>query len=616
MSEIYTHRVPQDIIDDLISQIDLVEHVKKFLKLKKQGQDYLALCPFHNESTPSFTVNPAKQFYYCFGCGASGNVMNFIQNYQGRQFLSILQEMADDAGIDLKPYMKSAAIDQLAFKILPALNEARKFFQKTLDSNSKGSDAAKKYLTARGIDLKTISLFSLGYAGYGKQVVESLYEYTDPLVEAGVLDKNEKGEVFSLFRDRIVMPIRDTRGKTIGLSGRVLDQETKPKYRNTKETPHFSKNNVLYGLYESITVKGSEKIDHMLVVEGQFDVMACLINNLASCASMGSSVSAQQLRLLLRYCQRVTFVFDGDAAGKKAMVQVCSLLLEQLTGHEVLFDVAILPSKEDPHSMLSSDSAGFEDLINQATPWMEALLSHLPEASDLSSDKGRSEYASAVVDLAHSTRDPLLRYQLIEKGSVLCKMPCEALNEKLMSFPEKRSGHIKPGSKIISDASLRLARMLWDEPKWSNSIEHPDLWAEEGDELTALLGVWTLQLRQGEFDTHLTQNDVDSISSDPSSEKAINEKRRIKGGQAALSRMLSQMPPEIMENLMRDEPETSSSLAAALAWHITGMCSAKAMQNLSQKASDGHMTDADRERFGKLHLIRKVSIQRARAIKS
>lgn len=615
MSTHYTHRIPQTVIDDLIVQTDIYSTVSRYVSLKKVGLDYHGLCPFHKENTASFTVNPAKQFFYCFGCGAGGNVMDFLRDYLGRSFLSQIQDMADDAGVDLKPYLRSAQGEQLALKILPALKEANSYFQKALNGDSKGGKNALEYLRNRGIDEKTISLFALGYASYGNQIVKAMVEYHDPLIEAGILGRKEEGdELYSRFRDRIVMPIRDTRGKTIGLSGRVLEADVKPKYLNSKETPHFARNNVLYGLHETLQVFGSEQIDHMLAMEGQFDVMACVMNGLAAVAGMGSSLSAQQLRLLLRYSKRVTFIFDGDHAGLKAMLSVTSLLLENLTGHEVLFDVVMLPEGEDPHSMLTKDKQAFLDLISTARPWMDAMLAHLPEAVDLASDKGRIDFASAVVELAQATRDPLLRYQVIEKASVLCKMPCEVLNEKLLALPEHRSGQARQQPLPLNDSIMRLTRMVWDEPEWSKSIEHPELWVDEGDELTALLGNWVQKYRAGDYDAPYSETQTSQVAVNPELERRINLERREKGGSVALARMLFELPSEVMTNLMREHPENSSSLAAALSWHITGLLAGKAMQELSKKASSGTMTEDDRKQFTELHTIRKVSIQRSRAI--
>lgn len=617
-------RIPQSIIDDLVVQTDIVDTIGSFIKLKKSGKDYAALCPFHKESSPSFTVNPERQFYYCFGCGAGGNAMNFLNQFQGRSFLSVLQEMADTAHVDLSPYMKSAQGDNLAMMILPAINEARNFFSSSLIDGSSSSEVARKYLLARGIPEDMWELFSLGYAGYGQKVVEALFEHQEALVEAGVLQMSKEGDkgwdgtarAFSLFRDRVVLPIRDTRGKTIAITGRALQADVKPKYRNSKETSHFSKNNVLYGLYESIKVFGKEKLKRLIVVEGQTDVIANVLANKAACATMGSSMSPQQLRLLIRHGERVTLIFDGDLAGRKAMGQVCTLLLEHLSDLDTTFDVVMLAEGEDPDSMIKSNLEGYEALLETALPWMDALLEYLPTEADINTDKGRSEYAVAAVELAYETRDPLLRHQLIEKAAKKVCMPAEALNERLLSFKVSKSGHIAKPQQIMNDSIIRLIRMWWDTPEWSQYLEHPQLWADEGDDLTAMMGVWVLDMREGKYDLPLSNAEIAELGSFPHTREAMAMSKRYKGAGMALARMLSEQEPHIMQLIMQEEPEDSVSISRALSWHITSLCAGKAMMDLSNKAAAGGMERGDLERSMKLHSIRKVAMQKTRSVET
>lgn len=617
-------RIPQSIIDDLVVQTDIVDTIGSFIKLKKSGKDYGALCPFHKENSPSFTVNPERQFYYCFGCGAGGNVMNFLNDYLGRSFLSVLQEMADLAHVDLTPYMKSAQGDNVAMMILPSIHEAQKFFSESLTDGASSSENARKYLTGRGIPPEMWELFAIGYAGYGQRIVESLFEHQGALVEAGILQMSKEGDkgwdgtpkAFSLFRDRVIMPIRDTRGKTIAITGRALADGVKPKYRNSKETSHFSKNNVLYGLYESIKVFGKEKLKHLIVVEGQTDVISNVMVDKAACATMGSSMSPQQLRLLIRHGERITFIFDGDIAGRKAMRQVCTLLLEHLTDLDTTFDVVMLPEKSDPDSMIKEDLAGYDELLNNAMPWMDALLNNLPTEADIESDKGRSEYAVAAVELAYETRDPLLRYQLVEKAAKIAKMPVEALNERLLSFKVSKSGQMAKPKQIMNDSIVRLIRMWWDSPDLSESLEHPQLWADEGDELTALVGVWTLELREGKYDLPLGESDLDEISRLPHREDQIKKIKRYKGAGLALARLLGEQEAHVMQLIMQEEPEDNRSVSRALAWHITSLCAGKAMLSLSSKAAAGGMQPGDLELSMKLQAIRKVAMQKTRSIET
>lgn len=617
-------RIPQSVIDDLVVQTDIVDTIGSLIKLKKSGKDFVALCPFHKESSPSFSVNPERQFYYCFGCGAGGNTMNFLNEYQGRSFLSVLQEMADIAHVDLSPYMKSAQGDNVAMLILPAIHEAQRFFSESLNDGTSSSEGARRYLHGRGIPNEMWELFAIGYAGYGQKIVESLLEHQGALVEAGILQMSKEGDkgwdgtprAFSLFRDRVVMPIRDTRGKTIAITGRALADDVKPKYRNSKETSHFSKNNVLYGLYESIKVFGKEKLKRLIVVEGQTDVIANVMVGKAACGAMGSSMSPQQLRLLVRHGEHITFVFDGDLAGRKAMRQVCTLLLEHLTDMDTTFDVVMLPEGEDPDTMIKNDLAAYDALLDSAMPWMDALLEYLPTEAEAESDKGRSEYAVAVVELAYETRDPLLRHQLIEKGAKKVSMPVEALNERLMSFKVSKSGQSVKPKQIMNDSIVRIIRMWWDSPDWSESLEHPQLWADEGDELTALVGVWVLELREGKYDLPLSETELTEIQTYPHREASIKKIKRFKGAGAALARLLGEQESHVMQLIMQEEPEDSISVSRALAWHITSLCAGKAMLDLSSKAAAGGMQPGDLEQSMKLQVIRKVAMQKTRTVET
>ncbi|MBI6882945.1 DNA primase [Pseudomonas putida] len=617
-------RIPQDVIDDLVVQTDIVDTIGGFIKLKKTGKDFSALCPFHKESSPSFTVNPERQFYYCFGCGAGGNTMNFLNAYQGRSFLSVLQDMADAAGVDLTPFLKSAQGDNQALLILPAINEAKRFFVEALRDEDSGAKAAREYLHSRGITEEMWDLFAIGYAGNGQRVVEALLEHQGALIEAGIVQVSKEGDkgwngtprAYSMFRNRVVMPIRDTRGKTIAITGRTLSADVKPKYLNSKETSYFSKNNVLYGLYESIQKFGTEKLKHLIVAEGQTDVIANIMANKAACGAMGSSMSAQQLRLLIRHGERITFVFDGDKAGRKALLQVCTLLLENLTDMDTSFDVAVLPEGEDPDSMIKENLAAYDKLIDEATPWMDAMLEYLPTEAPIDSDKGRSEFSVAAVELAYETRDPLLRYQLIEKAGKKVSIPVEALNERLLSFKVSKSGQTVKPQRIMNDSIVRLIRMWWDSPEWSESLEHPQLWSDEGDELTSLMGVWVLEMRNGNYDLPFSDEELAGIANNHISKDKLALKKRYQGAGMALARLLGEQEPHVMQLIMQEEPEENRSVSRALAWHVTSLCAGKAMQDLSTKAAAGGMQPGDLERSIQLQGIRKVAMQKTRTIET
>ena len=611
MSEQEKLRIPQAVIDSLVTNTDIVNTIGRYLNLKKQGRDYIALCPFHKESSPSFSVSPGKQFFYCFGCGAGGNSMNFLTQYLGKSFISVIQEMAEDNGIDLKPYLMMAQQDAADFKLLPAMAKASTYFQGALSGHNAGS--ANQYLASRCITAEAVRHFALGYAGSSGEITHALSDIENEMILGGILDRGEKG-LFSLFRQRLMMPVRDTRGKTIGLSGRTLEEDVKPKYKNSKESQLFSRNSVLYGLYEACESFGKDKLEHIDVVEGQFDVIAQWQIGRPACAAMGSSLSPQQLRLLMRHAKSVTFMFDGDAAGIKAMIQVCSLLLEQLTDHEHNFNVVILPEKEDPHSLISTDVDRFYASIAQPIHWLDALFQFLPEAKELHTDRGRAEYASRCIELIHDTRDPLLRHQAIEKAAKICGFPVEAMNERLLSLPLSRSGQaMKIAGNTCEDAALRLTRMLWDEPKLLEAMTQPTLWVEEGDGLIALLGAWAQGVKAGECDAQYSDAEAKSLMDAPERMAEIDMASRYRVAGAALGRKLTQSGiAGLMEQLMKEEPEQGASLANSYIWHITGTCAGRGMQSISERARLNMMTDEDRARFASLMSVRRDAANRVK----
>lgn len=605
--------IPQHIIDRIVSQTDLAEIVSRYLKMKKQGSDYIALCPFHREQSPSFSVSPRKQFFYCFGCGAGGNTLDFMKQYLNKSFIPVIQELAEEVSIDITPYLKEAQKDQLDFQIPQALADAQNFFRNELLRNHKDVAIATEYLTSRHVSDELSERFGLGFAGYGQRAIDALTEHHEVLVEVGLLQRNDNGTLFSLFRDRLMMPVRDMRGKVIGVSGRTLEADVKPKYRNSKESALFSRNSVLYGLYESMQAYGnSGKIDRVFVVEGQFDVLANHMLDLAACAAMGSSVSVQQLRLLLRHARRVSFLFDGDQAGRKALIQVGTLLLENITDHEVVFDVLTMPEGVDPHNMVTEQPELYKSMLEQSQPWLEAFMVALASGHDLTGDRGKAEYASAALDIIHDTRDPLLRHQALQKLAAVAKLPFDALDERLKSMPASRSGFLKPQEQL-NDASIRLARILWDEPLWAEHIDETLLWLEEGDEIIQTLAAWKIDLFSGALDSLPSPEEQRLIESDADLAADITLNCRNKGGAIALGRRLAGLQEgRLMESLMKEEPETSKATAHALALHITGICAGNGLQSLSKTAAMGALDDAGREKFNTLMRIRREAVVRTK----
>jgi DNA primase len=610
--------IPQNVIDKCIDQVDILEIVQADVKLKKSGRDYVGLCPFHKERSPSFSVSPEKQFFYCFGCGAGGNALEFMKSFHNRSFISVIQEFADIAREDLTPYLMSSQQDKRAINLLPALQAANDLFTSGLNDtvDNQKAEFALQYLDSRKVSAELIQRFSLGYAGYGPKIVELLSDHLTALLEAGVFGQKDHGP-YSMFRNRLMLPIRDIQGKVVAMSGRALDPEDEPKYLNSKESSAFTKTNLLYGFYESLKAFGPNFVDQIYVVEGQFDVIAHHMIEKPAAGALGSSISIQQLRLLRRHTRHVTFVFDGDSAGLKALVSTGILLLESLTDYDVTYDMVILDKGDDPHSLITTVPDVYLAKLEDRQPWLDALLDNLDASPHLATQEGRMAYANEAIELIQQARDPLLRYQTLEKVAEKTGFPVKALEEKLEAMPLPRSGHAKSKvtpTKSMNEAAIRLTRMLWDNPSLSKLITEPVLWIHHGDELVSLLGSWAQQHQAGELDASLTPEDQEKLDRPGDWSKNVAQHRRYRGGAAALGRMLSELPSHYMEQLMRGEPEAVESTAVSLSWHITGICARKVMVELSSKAGQGTMTDEDRTNFANLVTINRNAMNRSKSI--
>ncbi|MBB4861364.1 DNA primase [Pseudomonas nitritireducens] len=612
-------KIPQEVINRLIAQQDIVSLIGKYLPLKKVGVDFVALCPFHKERSPSFTVIPKKQCYYCFGCGAGGNAMVFLQDYTGKGFLPILMEMAEECNEDITPFLKSSQEGQLALAINQAMQEAGNYFENELweTENQVGLD----YLFDRGFSEPVIKLYKMGYAGFSKDIMSALSEHEPALISSGVFAKNDRDEVYSAFRDRIVLPIRDARGKIIALSGRTLKGDVKPKYLNSKETALFSKNNVLYGLHEALAVAALDKLEELRVVEGQLDVVAHRMIGLDAVAAMGSSLSVPQMRLLVRHAKKVLFVYDGDKAGRKALVNACTILLENLADHSVVFEVATLPEGQDPDSMIKADPEAYKEATEQRIPWLEALFTKLEEYESLQAagpaevGRARMDYASAALSIIHGARDPLLKFQAVETVSRIADIPVEVLNDQLLKIPLSMSGiAAKQIDKLVVTMPIRLARMLWDDPKYAADIEYLDVWKEEGDELTVTMANWIEDMRQGVYDLELSDEQIQTIANKPYQEERFRQDNREQGAMQAFGNILGLLPKDITQTIMAEEPETGNNTAFALAMTITSLCAGKAMERIQRQAGMNMLSDGDREYFRKMMEIRRSAIARSKTI--
>ncbi|WP_374338178.1 DNA primase [Leeia sp.] len=375
--------IPQSFIDDLLARADIVSVVDRYVPLKKTGINYSACCPFHQEKSPSFTVSPSKQFYHCFGCGAHGDALRFVMEYQGLGFIDAVKQLAADYGMTV-PDVREEQAQQFKATVSPlidVLQQASQHFRQQL----KQSPEAIAYLKGRGLTGEVAARFGLGYAPddwQGLAKVFADYPTRSALVESGLVIDNEQGRRYDRFRDRVMFPIHNAKGQIIGFGGRVMGKG-EPKYLNSPETPLFQKGHELYGLYQARqAIKQAGKV---LVVEGYMDVVALAQYGVEyAVATLGTSTTADHLHKLFRHSERLVFCFDGDNAGRKAAWRALENALPQLND-AVRLEFLFLPEGEDPDSLVRQiGKAGFEQKLEaEAEPLSRFLQRELAARTEL-----------------------------------------------------------------------------------------------------------------------------------------------------------------------------------------------------------------------------------------
>ncbi|MEW5787755.1 MAG: DNA primase [Pseudomonadota bacterium] len=399
-------RIPEDFIQQLLDRTDIVAVVERYVPLKKAGANYQARCPFHNEKSPSFSVSPTKQFYHCFGCGAHGTAISFLMEHAGYSFIDAVKELAGQAGLTVPDdgQHRASEEDSQRDKLFERMEVAASHFRQAL----KGAAKAIDYLKGRGVNGETAVRFGLGYAADGWQpLAEAFADYQDPLLaEAGLVVVNE-GKRYDRFRDRVMFPIRNERGKVIAFGGRVMGAG-EPKYLNSPETPLFHKGRELYGLHEHRrAIQGENRV---VVVEGYMDVVMLDQHGVQNAvATLGTAITADQASRLLRLADTVIFAFDGDNAGRKAAWRALENSLPQARDGKLL-GFLFLPEGEDPDSFVRAQGAdAFRKLCDRAMPLSDFLFGELSNQTDLSSQEGKVRLATlAKPYLAKLQEAPLL----------------------------------------------------------------------------------------------------------------------------------------------------------------------------------------------------------------
>lgn len=387
-------RIPDAFIDDLLARSDIVEVVGSRVPLKRQGKEYAARCPFHDERSASFTVSPTKQFYHCFGCGAHGTAISFLMNYDRLEFLDAVDELAKRAGMEVPRAESPRGAQQQddSRELYSALDAATRFFQKHLQD----SDKARRYLDARGVDEDNRVRFQIGYApdGYsGLRDALGKDERRMKLLErAGLFSRNDRGHVYDKFRDRVMFPIFDRRGRVIAFGGRVFDKDDGPKYLNSPETALFHKGRELYGLWQ--VRQANQKIERLIVVEGYMDVVSLFQFGVTQAvATLGTATTPDHAELLFRNAPDVFFCFDGDAAGRRAGWKALESVLPRMKdGRQAFF--LFLPDGEDPDSIVRREgAAAFDERLKQATPLSRFFFDELTRDINLGTLDGKARLA-------------------------------------------------------------------------------------------------------------------------------------------------------------------------------------------------------------------------------
>jgi DNA primase len=464
-------RIPDAFIDDLLARTDIVEVVGTRVPLKRQGKEYAARCPFHDERSASFTVSPTKQFYHCFGCGAHGTAISFLMNYDRLEFLDAVDELARRVGMEVPRDTRQNNEDTGTRDLYAALDAAAQFFRRQMA----GSDKARAYVERREIDAAIVERYAIGYAPDGfsglRDALGTDERRMQLLERAGLFSKNDKGSVYDKFRDRLMFPIHDRRGRTIAFGGRVIDPEDSPKYLNSPETALFHKGRELYGLWQA--KQANSKLERLVVVEGYMDVVALAQYGVTQAvATLGTATTPDHAELLFRNAPDVVFCFDGDRAGRAAAWKALESVLPRMKdGRQALF--LFLPEGEDPDTIVRKDGAeGFDARLRDATPLSEFFFAQMSQDVNLGTLDGKARLAERCKPLLAQIPDgafgDLMKQRLTELTGVGARASTPQTH-----VPAQRT-HAARGTPAPKRSLVRGAiALLLQQPALALALEPP-----------------------------------------------------------------------------------------------------------------------------------------------
>jgi len=471
--------IPQSFLQELLNRVDIVDVVGAHVKLKRSGVNFSGLCPFHTEKTPSFTVSTTKQFYHCFGCQAHGNALGFLMEHSGLTFPEAVRELASSIGLTVPDDGARRTVDsptELAptLKIEEALERARDYYKRALKASQRGI----QYLKDRGVTGEIAARFGLGYAPDGWQNLEAAFaDYRDlTLVAAGLVIGREEGsgpaKLYDRFRDRIMFPIRNARGKVVGFGGRVLDAvDGQPKYINSPETPVFQKGSELYGLFEARAA--IREAGYAIVVEGYMDVVALAQLGVANAvATLGTACTPAHVRHLLRQTSRVVFSFDGDDAGRRAAWRALEASLPHAEDNKS-FAFLFLPAEHDPDSFIRANGADlFRAAVHDAVPLSQFLIRELSRHNDLGTAEGRAKTLYDAKPLLGAMPTGSLRRQIVRELGRLTKTPDSELAALLgpVPGPAIRRAPARVERKAPDSVAHQAMRLVLADPSLAQSL--------------------------------------------------------------------------------------------------------------------------------------------------
>ena len=442
--------IPQAFIDEVLARTDIVELIDGYVPLKKQGNSFVARCPFHSEKTPSFNVVANKQFYHCFGCGASGNAISFMMDYLKQDFITTVETLAAKLSMEVPRDEKTKQQQQFSQDHYQLLDKVSRYYQQQLPQSPQAID----YLKSRGLSGEIAKHYQLGYAPEGWHHLESIFKHERKgLLTTGMLIEKDDGNHYDRYRNRIMFPIHDKRGRIIGFGGRTIKPDDKPKYLNSPETVLFQKGRELYGLHQAI--QGSKQLPFIVVVEGYMDVIALAQHGITSAvATLGTATSQAHIQLMARHTQQLIFCFDGDEAGKQAAWRALEASFSQLVdGLDIRF--IFLPQGQDPDSLIRQESQqGFLSRLKSAQPLNDFFFASLLKEIDTSTLSGKTQLANKAQEYLNKIPSGAYQDLLLQQLARLTHLDIDRLrtlidDKKPLSTPVSQAKSVPSNLKLI-----------------------------------------------------------------------------------------------------------------------------------------------------------------------